>query len=237
MHHIYFLRVSLTSFLLGITCSPLLGAYGSDEIETAEQHIEMAVRGGIDAWVVSWWNQDAPSAIKFLDGMMQARNIDQIKFTMLYESKGALPEEVDGDFANGTLALDTFIEDMIYFRDTYFHHPSYLHINGRPVVYIYLTRYWKNFDGWMLETIKENVGLDLLIIADNPFYGKNDSPHTANNGIKPDGKPVFEAYTSYNMYSWPRVNEGERAVDYMFREALPIYEKWSKKTVFFPHVL
>jgi hypothetical protein len=34
--------------------SPLLGLYGSDETEVAERHIEMAVRGGIDAWVVSW---------------------------------------------------------------------------------------------------------------------------------------------------------------------------------------
>jgi hypothetical protein len=61
-------------------------------------------------------------------------------------------------------------------------------------------------------------------------------PVTALNGIK-DGKPIFEAYTAYNMYQSVLVREGERAVDYMLREALPIYDKWSQETVFFPHVL
>jgi hypothetical protein len=62
------------------------------------------------------------------------------------------------------------------------------------------------------------------------------APETAQNGIK-NGKPVFEAYTAYNMYENDFVQEGESAVDYMLREALPIYEKWSNETVFFPHVL
>lgn len=216
--------------------SPLLGHYGSDKIEIAERHIEMAVRGGLDAWAVSWWRRDNPAAANFLNAMLKAKNIDQIKFTMVYESKGALP--VEGDFANGTQALDQFVSDMIFFRDTYFGHPSYLYINGRPVVYVYLTRYWKNFETSMLDAMKEAVGEDVLIIADNAYYEPNSSPHTARNGIRQDtGNPVFEAYTSYNMYTYPRVRDGERAIDYMFREALPVYERWSNETVFFPHVL
>jgi hypothetical protein len=214
--------------------TPLLGLYGSNEPEVAERHIDMAVRGGIDAWVVSWWKKDSPVTAYFVNGMLRAKNIDKIKFCMLYESMGALP--VDSDFANGTLALDTLISDMIYFRDSYFGHPSYLHINGRPVVYVYVTRFWKNFEPLMLEKIKTAVGKDILFIADDPFFGHNMDPATAQNGIK-DGKPVFEAYTAYNMYENVLIREGERAVDYMLREALPIYDKWSQETVFFPHVL
>jgi hypothetical protein len=153
---------------------------------------------------------------------------------MIYESMGALP--VNADFSNGTLALDKFISDMIFFRDTYFGHSSYLHINGRPVVYVYVTRYWQHFEPSMLEQIKKTVGVDILIIADDPYFGHNIAPETAQNGIK-NGRPVFEAYTSYNMYENEFVQQGESAADYMFREALPIFEKWSNATVFFPHVL
>ena len=213
--------------------TPLLGHYGSNEIDVAERHIDMAVRGGIDAWVVSWGNQDILTA-NFVTGMLSAKNIDKIKFCMLYESMGNLP--VDSDFANGTLALDKFILDMIFFRDSYFGHPSYLHINGRPVVYVYITREWKNFEPFMLEKIKTAVGKDILIIADDPYFGHNTEPATAQNGVK-NAKPVFEAYTAYNMYESKLVREGEKAVDYMLREALPIFEKWSRETVFFPHVL
>jgi hypothetical protein len=214
--------------------SPMLGLYGSNESEVAERHIDMAVRGGIDAWVVSWWSQDSPVTANFIKGMLSAKNIDKIKFCMLYESMGNLP--VDSDFANGTLALDKFIADMIFFRDSCFGHPSYLHINGRPVVYVYVTRFWKNFEPFMLDKIKTAVGSDILIIADDPYFGHNKDPATAQNGVK-NGNPVFEAYTSYNMYENEFVREGERAVDYMLREAFPIFVHWSKETVFFPHVL
>ena len=92
-----------------------------------------------------------------------------------------------------------------------------------------------------MDTIKEQVGLDILIIADNAYYAQNSSPYTAFNGIQKDenddGRPMFEAYTSYNMYTFPLVKDGDSASDYMMREALPVYKTWSNETVFFPHVL
>jgi hypothetical protein len=88
----------------------------------------------------------------------------------------------------------------------------------------------------MLDKIKKEVGEDILIIADDPFFRANAAPETAQNGIK-NGKPVFEAYTAYNMYEWGKVQEGESAANYMLREALPIFEEWSRGTVFFPNIL
>jgi hypothetical protein len=88
----------------------------------------------------------------------------------------------------------------------------------------------------MLEQVKKAVGKDVLFIADDPYFGHNVAPKTAQNGIK-NGKPVFEAYTTYNMYEAVLVQEGESAANYMFREALPIFEQWSRETVFFPNVL
>jgi hypothetical protein len=213
---------------------PMLGQYGSDDVSIAAKHIDWAVdKGGIDAWAVSWWNPQSPSAIKFSQGMLKAKNIDKIKFCMVYESLGALPVR---DFANGTKAIDKFTADMEYFRDNYFSHSSYLYVNGRPVVYVYVARSWKNFTQDMLMHIKEKVGIDILFIADIPYFGLNGDPKTAISGMI-DGKPIFEAYTAYNMYEARLVQEGESATEYMFRESLGIFERWSRDTVFFPHVL
>lgn len=215
---------------------PMLGQYGSDVVSITEKHIDWAVdRGGIDAWAVSWWAPESPSAEKFTKGMLNANNIDKIKFCMVYESLGALPVR---DFANGTLALDKFTQDMEYFRDNYFSHSSYLHMNNRPVVYIYVARSWRNITSDMLQQVNDKVGKDILFIADIPFYGLNEDPHTAVSGGIMNGKPVFEAYTAYNMYEARLVQDkGESAMDYMFREGLPIFNRWSSDTVFFPHVL
>jgi len=217
----------------GYQDEPLLGKYGTDEPAIAEQHIEWAERAGIDAWVVSYNTDTSLTARHFEAGMLQASNIDKIKFCMLYESLMALPTL---NFADGTIALDAVISAVIHMRDTYFDHPSYLKINDRPVVVLYVTRNWQNFEPYMLDLIKDAIGIDVFFIADEPFYGWQRTVDGAWNGVQ-DGKPVFEAYTTYNMFTDPTVRDGESAKDFMFREALPIFEHWSENTVFFPNVL
>jgi hypothetical protein len=39
------------------------------------------------------------------------------------------------------------------------------------------------------------------------------------------------------MYQDKKVIPGETASDFMLREAMPIFERWSEKTLFFPNVL
>jgi hypothetical protein len=212
---------------------PKLGLYGTDEPEVAEQHNEWAKRAGVDAWVVSWWGPDNLVTNHFRSGMLKSKNMDPIKFCLHYESPGALPTR---DFANGTIAIDAFIKDMKYLQREYFSNPSYLHVNGRPVVVLYITRTWTNFTSSMLDQVKNEVGEDIFFIADEPYFGNQQWVNEANNGIR-DGKPVFEAYTTYNLFEDELVKEGESAKDFMFREGLPIFERWSKETIFFPNVL
>jgi hypothetical protein len=51
----------------------------------------------------------------------------------------------------------------------------------------------------MLDKIKKAVGEDIFLIADDPYFGHNVATEMAQNGIK-NATPMFEAYTSYNMY-------------------------------------
>jgi hypothetical protein len=217
--------------------TPFLGFYGTDDPSIAEQHIEWAVhRAKISSWVVSWWGDDSLTKSHFDRGMLQANNIDQILFCMLYESK-----VLEGaSFVDGTAQamLLTHFQSM---QKDYFTHPSYLRLNGRPVVVLYITRtiFGLGFGPEVLDEIRTALGEDIFFIADEPFFGNgHDDPRTAGNGIRPNtDRPLFDAYTTYNMYQGERVQLGETASDFMLREAMPIFERWSNETLFFPNVL
>ena len=213
--------------------TPLLGLYGTDSPSIAEQHIEWAIRAGISAWVVSWWGEASLSKKHFDQGMLLADSIGKIKFCMLYESKS-----LSGSFEDGT-AQSKLTSDLRSIRNDYFDHPSYLRLNGRPVIVLYITRaeFGRGFGSHVLDEIRIELGEDIFFIADEPFFENgHDHPATAGNGIQ-NGQPVFEAYTTYNMFQDSRVIPGETASDFMLREAMPIFERWSQNTLFFPNVL
>jgi hypothetical protein len=66
--------------------------------------------------------------------MLKNDSIGQIKFCMLYESK-----KLTVSFEDGT-AQSKLTSDIRSICDGYFDHPSYLCLNGRPVVVLYITR-------------------------------------------------------------------------------------------------
>lgn len=49
----------------GYQDEPLLGKYGTDEVNVAEQHVKWALQTGISTWVVSWWGEDSLSMRHF----------------------------------------------------------------------------------------------------------------------------------------------------------------------------
>lgn len=216
---------------------PLLGYYGTDLPQLAEQHIEWALRGNISSWVVSWGGTDTLSKRHFDQGMLSASNIDKIKFCMFFESKALKGT----GFQNGT-AQARLLKDLQEMKKEYFDHPSYLRLNGRPVVAVYITRWRAMFDEYfnksVLDDLRAAIDEDIFFIGDEPFFGNgNDDPATSHNGLTSDGTTVFDAYTTYNMFENDRVIPNETASDYMLREAMPIFQAWSEETLFFPNVI
>jgi len=221
--------------------TPVLGEYGTDDPSVAEKHIEWAAGAGIDALAVSWWGKDSLTDAHLGKGFLCARNLGNMKFAFIYEAFGVLDKE-DGkadsfvDFSDPG-PMKRMLSDFVYMRDQYFKNPSYLRIGGQPVVILYVTRQFVKFGREHVESLEKNLGMDLFLIADETFIDAQSDPATARNGIAADGKPVFDAYTAYNMFENKNVREGESALDYMRREAFPVYEKWGRKTVFCPHVM
>lgn len=220
---------------------PILGEYGSDAPQTAEQHITWANHAKIDSFTVSWWGPSTLPETYLRTGLLKAKNISQIKLMLHYESLGRLDAK-DGaidqrcDFANETVTQQ-FINDLQYLNDNFFHHPSYYKINNKPVLVLYVTRTFKNFTPTKLETIRKKLGFDLYLIADEVFFNKQSSPSTAVNKPEKSTLRGFDAYTAYNMFENDKVIPGETAYDYQYREAMPIYRKWAMSSQFFPNIM
>ena len=220
--------------------TPKLGEYGTNNSVVAEQHIRWARAGGVDAFVVSWWGPDHLAAAHTKEGLLKASNLKSIRFTLIYESLGRL-DHLDGtkdsviDFAQPKVAQQ-FADDVKHLNKQYFQHTSYLRTGDKPVLVLYVTRTFRNFESRHITQAEKAAGVDLFLIADDPFFGNQNDPKTARHGLR-GGRPVFDAYTAYNMFENARVREGETATAYIKREAEPIFQRWARATVFYPNVM
>jgi hypothetical protein len=156
---------------------------------------------------------------------------------MLYETK-ILDDR--GNWYDGSKEK-SLLDDLRVIRDEFFDHPSYLKINERPVVIFYITRsrmkWQEGFEPEVLDRLRQELGYDVYFIADEPFFNSfNENPDDNENAIV-DGKQVFDAYTTYNMFEDKRVVDGETATDYQLREAMPIWRSWAESVPFFPNVM
>mmetsp|Transcript_28917 Transcript_28917/g.69778 ORF Transcript_28917/g.69778 Transcript_28917/m.69778 type:complete len:797 (+) Transcript_28917:293-2683(+) len=217
---------------------PLLGKYGTNEVAVAEQHIEWALETGITSWVVSYWGPDHLTMKHFKQGMLNAPSIDKIKFCMLYES---VILDDRGSWRDGSKE-EALYRDLKVIVDEFVDHPSYLKINGRPVIIWYITRsrmpFQEGFDGpSVLANMRRRLGHDIYFIADEPFFNSYNKRPSVNGNAFQGGKQVFDAYTTYNMYLDDRVRDGETATTYQLREGMPIWQEWAEKVPMFPNVM
>jgi len=222
----------------GYQDEPLLGKYGTDEVAVAEKHIQWALETGISSWIISYWGPNHLTMKHFRVGMMNAPSLNKMKFCMLYES---VILDGRGSWRDGSKE-EALYRDLKVIVDDFFDHPSYLKVNGRPVIIFYISRsrmpYGEGFDGpSVLANMRRRLGYNIYFIADEPFFDwNNDSPDGNRNAFK-NGEQVFDAYTTYNMFQNSRVRRGETATDYQLREAMPVWNRWAEQLPLFPNVM
>ncbi|MEM7396647.1 MAG: glycoside hydrolase family 99-like domain-containing protein, partial [Verrucomicrobiota bacterium] len=215
--------------------TPTLGTYGTDAPEIVEQHIDWCADHGLEGFFVSWWGRKHLTEQHLQSGFMKAKNLRRIKFALYYESLGLL-DKTDGK-ADGIVdfsqpgPLTRLIEDFRYLKIRYLSHPSYLTINGRPVIGLYVTRTFRHFTAEHVDRLKRVLGFNPYLIADEAFFGEQADPDSARNG-----PGIFDAYSAYNMFENAKVKEGESALAYQSREAFPIFRSWAEKVPFIPGV-
>ena len=129
---------------------PFLGEYSSADPRVAAQHVAWASEYGIDFFAVSWAGRGSPADRYLEAGLLAAPNVGDIRFAILYESLLALghrDHRVDFDDAT----TGRFVSDLDYLARRYLSHPRYLTLDGRPVLFLYVTRSWRSRGGWSPE--------------------------------------------------------------------------------------
>jgi len=173
---------------------PFLGEYDCGDPAVAEQQIDWAADYGLDVLTLEWYGPLTNAMNNLNNGFFQAPNLSRIHFNIFYDTMIRMGPLVGGSWS---LSINfsrpdirqRFIEDLVGIAETYFDHPRYFKISGRPVVWMYWTiGYTGDFAGAIAEARAEILdrGWDIYVIGDFPVLE-----------LKSHLVPHFDAVSSY----------------------------------------
>lgn len=204
--------------------TPLLGKYNSNDSMTAYQHILLAEQHQIDFFAVSWMGEGKWIDWDFDDidrnlqnGLLNALHMQNFNFCLFYETQIVLNTS-NSEHENFT---EIFFNDMVYAAKHYFNHPNYLHIDDKPVMFIYNLPYlYQNSPlpaQELLNPTRQQLasnGSDIYFIGD-----VGGGPHTPYN-INYDWLHFMNATTTY-FFSEPSKEWNE-----ILEDARTYYPEW-----------
>ena len=133
-------------YKLSPSVMPLLGLYSTSDPLVASKHIDWATGLGIHHFYCAYTpgTQDGgiTAADRRIGTLVNNSLIGDIKFALLYETGEVLGGETEGLShvnLNDPSTFSIIQSDFTHIARNYFSHPSYLTIDGRPVIYIYAT--------------------------------------------------------------------------------------------------
>lgn len=168
---------------------PALGVYNSRATATIASHIDHSHQGNIDFWAVSWWGPNSTENSTFRNNLLPHPRASEMKYAIHYESTGRL-----GTFENPN--FNNLVPDFRYLGNNYFQNPSYLKIDNRPVVFMYLTRAYFNSQAsrdavaTLRSTMLAEFGVDPYIVGDDLFGG----------GVDLQRAQLWDAITDFDVY-------------------------------------
>jgi hypothetical protein len=177
---------------LAVKQPPLLGHYDSRNREVIQRHLRWMQRSGIDFLVSSWWGQSSHENTTLRDQIVPELAGSTVQFTVFYESPLLGPLQ-DGRQVIDPAKEERLVADFRYLARTFFGHPNFLRIDGRPVVFFYLSHtlggnYAQAFNRIRAEL--QVMGHSLFLIGDEMTWGEPDSSRLA----------FLDGVTSYIMY-------------------------------------
>jgi PKD repeat protein len=167
--------------------TPELGEYNDRNAQVIGQHLEWCEYAGISLWVSSWWGPGRMTDITLKDYILQHPDLNEMKIALFYETTGRIPDFTD---------LSNVRSDIEYMAENYFNHPNYFTIEGKPVLFVYLTRVL-SARGVLDNTLNimrdaaANAGLELYIAGDQVF---GEPPSST------DQLALLDAVTNYDVY-------------------------------------
>ena len=168
---------------------PAIGVYSNRNSATVSAHIDQSHRGNVDFWAVSWWGPSSAEDTTFRTSILTHPRGAELQYAVHYESTGRL-----GTFENPN--FNNLIPDFRYLANNYFQNPNYLKIDGRPVVFIYVTRAYFNSQtardavANLRSTMESEFGVDPYIVGDDLFSG----------GVDLQRAQLWDAITDFDVY-------------------------------------
>ena len=109
---------------------PMLGEYDDRHPAVIAQHLKWSRQANISLWVASWWGPDSREDQTLLQRILPHDELGDMQIALFYETTGRTRE-----FS----AFNHVAPDIAHIAERYFNHPNYLRIDGRPVLFVYLT--------------------------------------------------------------------------------------------------
>ncbi|MBI2824011.1 MAG: DUF5010 domain-containing protein [Planctomycetia bacterium] len=168
---------------------PALGQYNSRASDTISAQIDASHRGNIDFWAVSWWGPTSAENTTFRNAILANPRASELKYAVHYESTGRLGSFDNPEYSN-------LVSDFSYLANFYFHNPNYLRIDGRPVVFMYVTRAYFNSQAGrdavanLRTTMQNTFGVNPYIVGDDVFTG----------GVDLTRARLWDAITDFDVY-------------------------------------
>jgi hypothetical protein len=108
--------------------TPTAGRYDSEDPRTIDDHIAALRWAGVAAVIVSWWGPGTKSEDRRMPALLAraAATDPDLRIGLYYEREGS-----------GDPAADELRADLAYVASRYTASPNFLHIQGRPVVFVY----------------------------------------------------------------------------------------------------
>jgi len=182
--------------------APSLGEYDDRAPEVISQHLQWSRAANVSLWVASWWGPGRREDTALLQHILPHEELGEIRIALFYETAGRIPGF--DDVANVS-------SDVAHMAASYFDHPNYLRIDGRPVLFVYLTRVLSR-NGMLAEVVVRMrstataAGYDLYIVGDEVF-GRPPADSSALGLL--DGVTNYDVYGSMGARGYA----GQQAVD------------------------
>eukprot|EP00536_Pseudo-nitzschia_multiseries_P001546 jgi/Psemu1/3502/gm1.3502_g len=169
---------------------PALGEYDDSNPEVIAQHMKWFRQANIGLLVTSWWGPNRIEDSNTKDVILKHEDIGNLKIALHYETTGRIKDTTD---------MSNPRNDIQYICENYFDHPNYYKIDGRPVLFVYVTRVLHR-DGVLEEALltmrseASKCGHNLYLIGDHVFQSAPDP----NEDFVPFW--YFDAVTNYDVY-------------------------------------
>ena len=116
--------------------TPALGFYAQENPEVSDWETKWATEHGVSFFVYCWYRTSQGGAVKtqfgsaIHDALFKSRFADKMKFTIMWENQSRGHAGVADE-------RDMFENLLPYWMTNYFQHPSYVKVDGKPVLFIY----------------------------------------------------------------------------------------------------